>query len=273
MAEESSSRVDPASASYRGLQLRLFQFLQVPVDPPEAPPGRPRWTRSFRADPDYLRYLQMWWLISSAVTLAITGFIVLLGLGLLATEVGVLGMLLSVAVLVGGVTLVTVQWLGVQLKYDSTWYVMTDEALRNRRGLWIVQENTVSFDNVQNLSVQQGPLQRLFGIQDLLVETAAAGTVPGSNQGVQARALRIEGIRDAADLRDRVAERMRLSRTAGLGEALSDSRSSAGPARPQAPGADAGGLRLARPHLELLRDIRDELARLRAGGPEPGRDS
>ncbi len=267
MDEDCRDRDGGFPSPYRGLQLRLFQFLQVPVDPPEPPPGRARWTRSFRADPDYLRYLKVWWLISSAVILAVTGIAVLLGIGVAMSELPVMGFLAIGAVLVGAVTLVTVQWLGIQLRYDATWYVMTDEALRNRRGLWIIQENTVSFDNVQNLSVRQGPLQRLFGIQDLVVETAAAGVVQGSNQGTEARALRIEGIRDAAELRDRIAERMRLGGAAGLGEDPRDQAVLSEPGR-KATGGGAPGLVLSEAHLELLREIRVELGRL--GTVEPG---
>lgn len=266
MDEDWRDRDGGVPTPYRGLQLRLFHFLQVPVDPPEPPPGRAHWTRSFRADPDYLRYLKVWWLISSAVILAVTGIAVLLGIGVAMSELSFMGFLAIGAVLVGAVTLVTVQWLGIQLRYDATWYVMTDEALRNRRGLWVIQENTVSFDNVQNLSVRQGPLQRLFGIQDLVVETAAAGVVQGSNQGTEARALRIEGIRDAAELRDRIADRMRLGEAAGLGEDPRD-RAVLSELDRKTTGGGAPGLLLSEPHLELLREIRVELGRLGTGEP------
>ncbi|TVR66108.1 MAG: PH domain-containing protein [Gemmatimonadales bacterium] len=247
----------PATPDYGGLQRRLFQFLQVPVGPPELPPGASRWTRSFRADPAYLSYLTLGWLVVSAMILGVAGFVAVLGLGLGLETMGdgVLGPLLAVGALLVGVTLVTIQGLGLRLRYDATWYVMTDQALRNRRGLWVIQENTVSFDNVQNLSVRQGPIQRLFGIQDLVVETAAAGSSTGSNQEAQARALRVEGIRDAEELRDRIAERMRLVGDSGLGR----DRSARTAERPVTP---AGNGPLSPAHLQLLREIKAEVQRL-----------
>ncbi len=242
---------------YEGLQLRLFQFLQVPVGPPEVPPGASRWTRSFRADPAYLSYLTVGWLVTSALILGVTAFVAVLGLGLglEAMGGGPLGPVVAVLALGAGVTLVIITGLGLRLRYDATWYVMTDQALRNRRGLWVIQENTVSFDNVQNLSVRQGPIQRLFGIQDLVVETAAAGTTPGSNEGVQARALRVEGIRDAQELRDRIAERMRLVSDSGLGRVRPE-RAGERPVTPMGSGP------LSPAHLHLLREIKREVERL-----------
>lgn len=239
---------------YGGLQRRLFDFLQVPVGPPEVPPGASRWTRSFRADPAYLSYLTLGWLVGSAVILGIAGFVAVLGLGLGLETMGdgPLGPLMAVVFLGLGVTVVTVQGLGLRLRYDATWYVMTDQALRNRRGLWVIQENTVSFDNVQNLSVRQGPIQRLFGIQDLVVETAAAGSATGSNQEAQARALRVEGIRDAEELRDRIAERMRRVSDSGLGRVPSGRTGE----RPVTPTANWP---LSPAHLHVLREIKIEL--------------
>ena len=38
-----------------------------------------------------------------------------------------------------------------------------------------VLETTITFENIQNVTVQQGPLQRLFGIADVRVDTAGGG--------------------------------------------------------------------------------------------------
>ena len=50
---------------------------------------------------------------------------------------------------------------------------------RIRRGIWIIHETTITFENVQNVVVQQGPLQRWYGIANVLIETAGGG---GSQQ-------------------------------------------------------------------------------------------
>ena len=44
-----------------------------------------------------------------------------------------------------------------------------------------VQEKTMTFSNVQNVSIRQGPMQRLFGIADLEVRTAGGGSSSDGN--------------------------------------------------------------------------------------------
>ena len=66
-------------------------------------------------------------------------------------------------------------YVGIHLRYDTTWYVLTDRSLRIRRGIMTIHETTISFENVQNVEVTQGPLQRYFGIADVLVTTAGGG--------------------------------------------------------------------------------------------------
>ena len=63
-----------------------------------------------------------------------------------------------------------------KLDYDYHHYVITDRSLRIRAGVWHVHEMTMTFANVQNISIRQGPLQRLLGIADLVVQTAGGGS-------------------------------------------------------------------------------------------------
>jgi hypothetical protein len=85
-----------------------------------------------------------------------------------------------------------------------------------------VREITLTFANIQNLSVTQGPIQRILGIADLKVETAGGGSVSG-NQHQQAAALNLHtayfrGIDNAEELKQLVAARMRGYRDSGLGD-------------------------------------------------------
>lgn len=271
--------------AYRGLQKALFNFLQVPLDPPEAPPGRSEWTRTFRPDPAYLSYMRL----GAVLLILFLGPILILVSGLImaGSEFHPVGGSFALLLLLGGGVFLLSQFVGIRLSYDATWYVMTDEAVRNRRGLWVVKENTVSFDNVQNLKVRQGPIQRYFGIEDLVVETAASSSAGSQEQGAQAQSLQIVGIRNAAELRDRISERMRLGGGSGLGREGSPSRRAARSSHPQAPGArgaegdadlpgegtrgmggspsgaGASGAPAFTPaHLTLLREIRDEVRQL-----------
>src|SRR5690606_13139102 len=105
-----------------------------------------------------------------------------------------------------------VAYVAIHVRYDTTWYVMTDRSLRIRRGVWIIHETTITFENVQNVRVEQGPVQRHFGIANVVVETAGAPKLSqhgqsgaGANQGV------IEGVVDAAGIRDRILARLRQS--------------------------------------------------------------
>ena len=269
--------------NYEGLQRVLFDFLQVPEGPPEAPPGRSDWTRTFRPDPAYLRYLKLGAVVFSVFLGLFVAF--LAGMAIIATEGHPLGILLAALGLLLGVGLIGLNLLGIRLSYDATWYVMTDEAVRNRRGLWVLKENTVSFDNVQNLSVRQGPLQRYFGIEDLVIETAASGGATSNDQTAQAQSLQIVGVRNASELRDRIAQRMRLAGGSGLGSTRRDSTSrspsiegrdaAASPAAVSGPPAptpaprpvptSGPGPALTPAHLTLLGEIRDEVKALDAG--------
>src|SRR5207249_3022813 len=63
----------------------------------------------------------------------------------------------------------------LRLDYEKRWYVVTDRSLRIREGVVKVREMTVNFANIQNISISQGPLQRILGIADLRVDTAGGG--------------------------------------------------------------------------------------------------
>jgi uncharacterized membrane protein YdbT with pleckstrin-like domain len=125
---------------------------------------------------------------------------------------------------------------------------MSDRSLRIRRGIWVIHETTITFENVQNVTMRQGPIQRWYGIADVVVETAGGGSAHGA-EGMQATAAHrglIEGVSNAEQIRDLMMDRLHRSRSAGLGDeapehALSGQWSSA--------------------HVALLREIRDAARR------------
>jgi uncharacterized membrane protein YdbT with pleckstrin-like domain len=93
--------------------------------------------------------------------------------------------------------------------------VLSDRALRIRRGIWVITEVTVTFEDVQNLRVQGGPVQRWFGIADVVVETAGGGSAETGQAGHVAV---IQGIADAPEVRRRIMQQVARSGTAGLGD-------------------------------------------------------
>ena len=61
------------------------------------------------------------------------------------------------------------------VRWAATVYSVEAEAIRLRRGWLSVKEVEVSFSRVQALDVEQGPVQRLFGVQAVHVQTAGGG--------------------------------------------------------------------------------------------------
>ena len=136
----------------------------------------------------------------------------------------------------------------IRLDYDFHSYVATDRSLRIRQGIWEQEEATLTYANVQNVRVTQGPLERYFGIASVVVDTAGSAGKQGGKE--EPRGL-IRGIEDAAALRDRIMERMRASKSSGLGDPDDHDHDRAS--------AEAGHL-----DVELLRSVRDEARGLAA---------
>jgi hypothetical protein len=113
-----------------------------------------------------------------------------------------------------------VTYAAVRLDYELRWYLVTDRSLRIRSGLWQVQEMTMSFANLQQVVVSQGPLQRLLGLADVQVRSAGGGDAqssPGKPQDSMHQGV-FHGVDNAGEIRDLILERLRHFREAGLGD-------------------------------------------------------
>src|SRR5207247_118797 len=94
-------------------------------------------------------------------------------------------------------------------------------SLRIRRGIWLIHETTITFENVQNVEIRQGPLQRYFGIADVHIDTAGGGGEKHAKHGNLTSAGHrglIEGVADAVGIRDLILARLERSKKAGLGD-------------------------------------------------------
>lgn len=125
----------------------------------------------------------------------------------------------------GGILLYLVQlpvtYALARLDYELRWYIVTDRSLRIRSGLTKMQETTMSFANVQQVVVNQGPLQRLLGIADVRVQSAGGGGGgEGQRQGTgdSLHAGVFHGVDNAHEIRDLILERLRRFRETGLGD-------------------------------------------------------
>ncbi len=150
----------------------------------------------------------------------------------------------SVAIVLGLCFIGLVSILAIHLKFDTMWYVFSDRSMRLRRGIWVIRESTITFENIQNVKVMQGPLQRWYGIADVVVETAGGGgshSEQGGGFGMHSGV--IEGVADATAIRDSIMSRVRMTNTAGLGDESLEEHASPG-------GWSAS-------HIAMLREIRD----------------
>lgn len=201
------------------------QILRIPP-PPGPPPGDETTARSFRAAPNYFKYLMLiWGLKTLATAVGLLSWIALMMPALiqgsrkrgwdnwtiLFTAIEVFGLFTTVGYW-------AYSWFAVRLDYDKRWYVVTDRSLRVREGILLVREATVTFANIQNLSISQGPLQRLLGIADLRVDTAGGGA-SNENKGVHnLHTTFFRGVSNADEIRELMQQRLRRLKDAGLGD-------------------------------------------------------
>jgi membrane protein YdbS with pleckstrin-like domain len=232
---------------YRGLWGVLVRWFRVPQEPPTLPVRPGETVHSFQPADGYLRYLKFWfWLVLLIVDLALTAAWIAI---IVANPV--IGAAISPIALFIIIVPDILAYIAIHLRYDTTWYVMTDRSLRIRRGVMAIHEVTITFENVQNVSLQRGPLQKYFGIADLIVQTAGGGAAGPHGQGAGTGHLGIiEGISNAEELRDRIMSKLRDSKSAGLGD---DAHEHA-PAAPQV----ATSMWTAE-HLAVLAEIREGL--------------
>ena len=151
----------------------------------------------------------------------------------------------------------------VVLDWEMRWYIVTDRSLRIREGVVRVKEMTMTFANVQEVSIQQGPLQRLLGISDLRVRTAGGGATsgpPAKQRQQEGHSLHIgyfHGVDNAGEIRDLILERLKQLRDAGLGDPDQVCSDSAGP---ESDTVAAGLLTAARGLLAETRALRQSAA-------------
>ncbi|MBI1904569.1 MAG: PH domain-containing protein [Planctomycetia bacterium] len=229
---------------YRGVWAVLVRWFRVPEKPPTLPTPPGEEAVSFRPAEGFLRYLKLkFWIVLTLVDGA-----VLVGWIVVTAALPWLGVILALPALVIAVFPDILAYIAIHLRYDTTWYVITRRSLRIRRGIWIIHETTITFENIQNITVMQGPIERFFGIANVVVETAGGGGRVKEQHGgqiVSGHTGLMEGVSNAAEIRDLILRHVRQTQTGGLGDEMEHA------ARP----APAAAWTAA--HLALLREIRD----------------
>ena len=201
------------------------RILRLPPEP-EPPPGDEAQTKIFRAAPRYYNYLLAIWALKTA------GVLLILFAALAAPIAGVfitvsrggsrwafLILILPGIVFLGMLIARLFALTMVRLDFDRRWYVVTDRSLRVREGIWLVREATVTFANIQNISISQGPIQRALGITDLRVDTAGGGgDTRGNHSSANLHTVWFRGVDNANEIRELMQQRLRQLKDSGLGD-------------------------------------------------------
>jgi membrane protein YdbS with pleckstrin-like domain len=246
---------------YQLFREQCEKVLRIPPEP-EPPPGDEASTRLFRAAPNFFKYLVAIWALQT-VAIVIGGIVlaVFVTIGAInlraegmpgASLMFLIPMLELVVIALGSAILLAI----VRLDFEKRWYLVTDRSLRIREGVLKVREMTVTFANIQNISISQGPLQRILGISDVVVQTAGGGggsSAPSQHPGQLGPNLHqalFRGIDNAAEVRQLIEFRLKKIKDAGLGD--HDDRAVEGAALPENTAL-----------LEMLNQIHAEAAKLR----------
>lgn len=207
------------------LRSRLLRFLHVPPAP-SAPAGDDD-VRIFRAAPNYFLYRIARWTLTNAAAL----FGLIIGIGYMRQAPNWFGdrpllitvfSVLEIGAAVGFVTQALWTLALLRLDFEQRWYLVSDRSLRIREGIVRMHEKTMTFANIQHVTIEQGPLQRLLGIADLQVRTAGGGGGSNSEQSDKAKhdlhVAYFRGVADAHGIRATIRERLRRHTDAGLGD-------------------------------------------------------
>ncbi len=241
---------------YKRIRKGLLRLLKAPEHPPDPPAGSPESVRIFRAAPNFLKLRMLVWGAGFAAGLlgevAYIGFEHFTGVDLPFGPV-LVGYLLLAATLLGFVG----KFFLIRIDYDMRYYVVTDRSLRIREGALHIDEATFTFANVQNLKIHQGPLERLLGLSNLVVETAGgagggSGDKPAKSNSPGHQGV-LRGVSNAKEIRDQMLALLKCYRDAGLGDPEDRCR--------ELPAFGGWGC-LSPESIDRLREIRDELRRI-----------
>ncbi len=236
---------------YDALKKPLLAFLDAPPGPPPPPAGSSTGSvQIFRASRRFLyqrlSLLGFWFLVAVLVQVA------MLVPAIVDDRVGEAAAVIATLIftILGALS----QYFLTRLEYDLRYYIVTDRSLRIRHGVMLINESTFTYANIQNISIQQSPIERIFGIKNLRIETAGGAPANRGNAQVGGNAHNgvLAGIDNAEVVRDRILALLKAYRDAGLGD--HDDASIPAPATTTAAAGTAANQDAVLQHLELIRD-------------------
>jgi len=253
---------------YEQIKAPLLRLLKVPPEP-TPPAGAVASVRVFRASPRFLWLNLTKWLLTSLA--AILGIIIFLLAGHFANTPDRVERVIQIIEIIGlaGIVLgMPFSLFLVLLDYEMRWYIVTDRSLRLRHGVQRVREMTMTFANVQQITIQRGPIQQLFGVADLQVRSAGGGGLGAGAPGAQDDAHELldsmhvavfRGVENPEEIRDLILARLKRLRDSGLGDP-DESPETGAAAEGSEPSAPAPVLAAAREALAEARLLRQAAA-------------
>jgi membrane protein YdbS with pleckstrin-like domain len=149
-----------------------------------------------RPESDLMKYWRWHWAVWTIVSCV--PFLIL-ALGLPSPANWILGGICALFVII---SLLTRAYL--PLYFDTLTYTIEEDLVMGTRGVFFKKRVTVPFRKITNIDISQGPVQRLFGLGTIHVQTAGAAGA----QAVVAE-LRIEGMKNFDALRDEILRLLR----------------------------------------------------------------
>ncbi len=201
------------------LLLRLLNpvflpLLKLDLEPPHLPEGISL-VRSLKPSERWLSYRYLQTLFGFLNQFIAIGIAVI---GLMANKGTQWGLIVGIPLLVAEGFIIGLALVTTRVDFELRHYLVGDRSLRVARGAWKREEVTLSYANVQNIEVTQGPLERLFGFKSLTISTAGADTTPGAENS---HLVTMVGLQDADEVRALILGMLRQQRDSGLGETTS----------------------------------------------------
>ncbi|HEY0115932.1 MAG TPA: PH domain-containing protein [Allosphingosinicella sp.] len=107
----------------------------------------------------------------------------------------------GVVILAGEVLILALIWLMPRRRYRAWGYSQSEDELVVKHGLLVRKLTVVPFGRVQHIDIAQAPLERMFGLATLVLNTA----------GTRGAAVRLPGLlhHDAETMRDQIRAKIR----------------------------------------------------------------
>jgi len=114
------------------------------------------------------------------------------------------GGLVTGLILAGWLLLTLPYTLYIPAFYRSLEYTIEDDEIRANKGVFWKKRVAMPYAKITNIDITQGPVQRMFNIGNIHVQTAGAGGA----QGARAE-LKLWGITDLEELKNTIMEKVR----------------------------------------------------------------